>query len=74
MFGSKEVKIDALSIGLFGLAVGATTLGLAQVGYISSQNALAVNIICLVFGGIVQILAGIVDIRDDKQMCQPLSF
>ena len=66
--GEGLLKIDALSVGLFGLAVGALTLGFVQVGVIPHYNDLAIAIICLVFGGIVQIVAGGVDIRYHDQL------
>lgn len=65
---SKIIRIDVLSIGLFGLAVGALTLGLIQVGYIPEPDSIAVSIICLVFGGLVQILAGAIDVRHHDQL------
>ncbi len=62
------LRIDVLSIGLFGLAVGAITLGLVQMGIIPHTDDLAISIICLIFGGIVQIVAGIADIRYHDQL------
>lgn len=62
------LKIDVLSIGLFGLAVGAVTLGLVQMGIIPHNDDLAISIICLIFGGIVQIVAGMVDVRYHDQL------
>jgi len=60
----KETRqIDVLAIGLFGLAVGALTLGLAQIGWIPETDKIGVLVITLVFGGVVQLLAGITDIR-----------
>ncbi|MCA9798749.1 MAG: acetate uptake transporter [Cyanobacteria bacterium HKST-UBA06] len=61
-------KIDVLSVGLFGLAVGALTLGFVQIGFIPAKDSMAISIICLVFGGLVQILAGLVDIRYNDQL------
>ena len=61
-------KIDVLSVGLFGLAVGALTLGLVQIKLIPHNDDLAIAIICLIFGGIVQIVAGMVDIRYHDQL------
>src|SRR5688572_25927245 len=61
-------RIDVLAIGLFGLAVGALTLGIAQVGAISESNKVGTLVIALMFGGIVQILAGITDIRYHEQL------
>jgi len=61
-------RIDVLAIGLFGLAVGALTLGVAQVGGIPESNKVGTLVIALMFGGIVQILAGITDIRYHEQL------
>lgn len=61
-------RIDVLAIGLFGLAVGALTLGVAQLGWIPEENKIGVLVIALVFGGIVQILAGVTDIRYHEQL------
>jgi hypothetical protein len=61
-------RIDVLAIGLFGLAVGALTLGVAQVGAIPDSNKVGTLVIALIFGGIVQILAGITDIRYHEQL------
>lgn len=61
-------RIDVLAIGLFGLAVGALTLGVAQLGLIPEPNKIGVFVIALMFGGIVQILAGITDIRYHEQL------
>ena len=63
-----NIRIDVLSIGLFGLAVGALTLGLIQVEFIPSPDAIAVSIICLTFGGLVQIVAGSIDVRHHDQL------
>ncbi len=62
------LRIDVLSIGLFGLAVGATTLGLVQMKIIPHNDDLAIAIICLIFGGIIQVVAGMVDIRYHDQL------
>ncbi len=62
------LKIDVLSVGLFGLAVGALTLGFVQMGIIPHNDDLAISIICLIFGGIVQVVAGIVDVRYHDQL------
>lgn len=62
------LKIDVLSIGLFGLAVGALTLGCVQIGFIPHNDDLAISIICLIFGGLVQIVAGLVDIKYHDQL------
>jgi len=61
-------RIDVLAIGLFGLAVGALTLGVAQVGGIPESNQVGTLVIALIFGGVVQILAGITDIRYHEQL------
>ncbi|MFO0705935.1 MAG: acetate uptake transporter [Nitrospira sp.] len=61
-------RIDVLAIGLFGLAVGAVTLGVAQLGGIPDSNKVGTLVIALMFGGIVQILAGITDIRYHEQL------
>lgn len=61
-------RIDVLAIGLFGLAVGALTLGVAQLGGIPESNKVGTLVIALIFGGIVQILAGITDIRYHEQL------
>jgi succinate-acetate transporter protein len=61
-------RIDVLAIGLFGLAVGALTLGVAQLGRIPESNIVGTLVIALIFGGIVQILAGITDIRYHEQL------
>lgn len=63
-----NLRIDVLSIGLFGLAVGALTLGLIQIGYIPSPDSIAVSIICLTFGGLVQIIAGSIDVKHHDQL------
>ena len=62
------LRIDVLSIGLFGLAVGALTLGFVQIGIIPHNDDLAISIICLIFGGLVQVVAGLVDIRYHDQL------
>lgn len=61
-------RIDVLAIGLFGLAVGALTVGTAQVGRIPEVDKVGVLVIALVFGGLVQMLAGIADIRYHEQL------
>ena len=62
------LKVDVLSVGLFGLAVGALTLGLVQMGIIPHCDDMAISIICLVFGGLVQIVAGMIDVRYHDQL------
>jgi uncharacterized protein len=69
--GPKSKHIDALSIGLFGLTVGAITLGLHQLQLFGAEDefdVLAVWIMALLFGGIVQIVAGFVEVRYDQQL------
>ncbi|HEU4684249.1 MAG TPA: acetate uptake transporter [Nitrospira sp.] len=61
-------RIDVLAIGLFGLAVGALTVGMAQVGKIPEVDKVGVLVVALVFGGLVQVLAGIADIRYNEQL------
>ncbi len=61
-------RIDVLAIGLFGLAVGALTVGLAQMGVVPEVDKIGVLVIALVFGGIVQLVAGITDIRYNEQL------
>ena len=61
-------RIDVLAIGLFGLAVGALTLGSAQLGVIPERDHIGTLVIALAFGGIVQILAGMTDIRYHEQL------
>ncbi|MEY4705236.1 MAG: hypothetical protein RL042_1438 [Nitrospirota bacterium] len=61
-------RIDVLAIGLFGLAVGALTLGAEQLGVIPERDHIGTLVIALAFGGIVQILAGLTDIRYHEQL------
>jgi len=61
-------QIDVLAIGLFGLAVGALTVGMAQVGQIPEVDKAGVLVVALVFGGLVQVLAGVADIRYHEQL------
>jgi hypothetical protein len=61
-------RIDVLAIGLFGLAVGALTVGMAQIGQIPAVDKVGVLVIALVFGGLVQVLAGVADIRYNEQL------
>lgn len=65
---SNSRRIDVLAIGLFGLAVGALTVGMAQVGQIPEADKVGVLVIALVFGGLVQVLAGVADIRYHEQL------
>lgn len=70
--GPKSRHIDALSIGLFGLTVGAFTLGLHQAKWFgiveNNSDHLTVWIMAMIFGGIVQIVAGFVEVRYDQQL------
>jgi len=69
--GPKSKHIDALSIGLFGLTVGAITLGLHQLRLFGPEDQFdvqAVWLMALLFGGIVQIIAGFVEVRYDQQL------
>ncbi|MBI3603943.1 MAG: hypothetical protein HY205_05795 [Nitrospirae bacterium] len=61
-------RIDVLAIGLFGLAVGALTLGMAQLKLIGEEDKVGVFVIAMVFGGLVQLLAGFTDIRYNEQL------
>lgn len=61
-------RIDVLAIGLFGLAVGALTLGIAQLRLIGEGDKVGVFVIAMVFGGLVQLLAGVTDIRYNEQL------
>ena len=65
---NRNRRIDVLAIGLFGLAVGALTLGVAQLGWIPAKNTAGALVIALIFGGVVQLLAGITDIRYNEQL------
>ena len=65
---SQSRRIDVLAIGLFGRAVGAPTLGVGQLGWISQKNTVGALVIALIFGGVVQLLAGITDIRYNEQL------
>ena len=55
---STSCRIDVLAIGLFGLAVWALTVGMAQIGQIPEMDRARVLVIALVFGGLIQVLAG----------------
>ncbi|MDE3225586.1 MAG: GPR1/FUN34/YaaH family transporter [Nitrospirota bacterium] len=61
-------RIDVLAIGLFGLAVGALTLGMAQLKLIGEEDKVGVFVIAIIFGGVVQLLAGFTDIRYNEQL------
>lgn len=66
---SHRRRSDVLAMGLFGVAVGALTLGLAQLGAIPDRDHIGTMIIALAFGGLVQILAGIASIRFHEPFC-----
>ena len=68
MDDNRNRRIDVLAIGLFGLAVGALTLGVAQLGWIPGKNTVGALVIALIFGGVVQLLAGITDIRYNERV------
>lgn len=55
--GSRQ--IDVLAIGLFGLAVGFLTAGMAQIWQIPEVDRVGKLVIALVFGGLVQVLPGL---------------
>ena len=61
-------RIEGLAIGLFGLAVGALTVGMAQIGQIPEVDRVGALVIALVFGGLVKMLAGVADIRCQEQL------
>jgi len=61
-------RIDVPAIGLFALAVGALTVGIAQIGQIPEVDKAGVLVMALVFGGLVRMLAEIADIRCQKQL------
>lgn len=56
-------RSDVLAMGLFGVAVGALTLGLAHLGAIPDRDYIGTMIVALAFGGLVQFLAGMASIR-----------
>ena len=62
-------RTDVLAMGLFGLAVGSLTLGLAQFGAIPDRDYLGTQVVVLAFGGLVQFLAGIATIRFHEPLC-----
>jgi|GEM_PF-720491 len=69
----RHKHIDALSIGLFGLTVAAITLGLHQIGAFGGENEdlitrLGIAIMSFIFGGVVQVIAGFVEIKYDQQL------
>lgn len=55
-------------LGLFGLAVGALTVGLAQIGRIPDVDKVGILVIALLFCGLVQVLADITDICYKEQL------
>ena len=57
---------DELAMGLFGLAVGAFTLGLAQLGEIPERNHIGVMVIVLACSGLMPFLAGMAMLRDHE--------
>lgn len=61
-------RSDVLAMGLFGLAVGALTLGLAQVGAIPDRDYIGALVIALAFGGLVQFFVGIVSTHHHEQL------
>ena len=62
-------RSDVLAMGLFGVAVGTLTLGLAQLGAIPDRDHTGTMIVVLAFGGLVQFLAGIASIRFHEPFC-----
>ena len=62
-------RSDALAMGLFGLAVGAFTVGLAQFGEIPERNHLEIAIIVFVCGGLMPFLAGMILVRSREPYC-----
>lgn len=66
---SHRRRSDVLAMGLFGVAVGALTLGLAQLGAIPDRDHIGTMIIALAFGGLMQFLAGIAIIRFHEPLC-----
>ncbi len=61
-------RIEVLAIGLFGLAVGPSTVGMAQIGQIPEVDRVRVLVIALVFGGLVKVLAWVADTRCNEQL------
>ena len=62
-------RSDALAMGLFGLAVGAFTLGLAQLGEIPERDHIGILVIVLACGGLMPFLAGLAMLRDHEPLC-----
>lgn len=62
-------RSDALAMGLFGLTVGAFTLGLAQLGEIPERNHIGIMVIVLVCSGLMPFLAGMAMFRDQELFC-----
>ena len=62
-------RSDALAMGLFGLAVGAFTLGLAQLGEIPERDHIGILVIVLACSGLMPFLAGLAMLRDREPLC-----
>ncbi len=62
-------RSDALAMGLFGLAVGAFTVGLAQLGEIPERNHIEITVIVFVCGGLMPFLAGMAMFRSHEPYC-----
>lgn len=62
-------RSDALAMGLFGLAVGAFTLGLAQLGEIPERDHIGILVIVLACSGLMPFLAGMAMLRDHEPLC-----
>ena len=62
-------RSDRLAMGLFGLAVGAFTLGLAQLGEIPERDHVGILIIVLACSGLMPFLAGMAMLRDHEPLC-----
>ncbi len=62
-------RSDALAMGLFGLAIGAFTLGLAQLGEIPERNHIGILVIVLACSGLMPFLSGMAMLRDREPYC-----
>ena len=62
-------RSDVLAMGLFGLAVGALTFGLAQFGEIPERGHIGITLIVLVCGGLMPFLAGMSTFRYHEPHC-----
>ena len=62
-------RSDALAMGLFGVAVGSLTLGLAKLGAIPDRNHVETLVLALACGGLGPFLAGIATIRNHEPLC-----